>query len=216
MITTNVADFPAPLQPARRPARRALHAGAQAGDAAHRVRGARLPRRLGLEGVPRARHRVRDRASRRVWKSRRSCPNRSSRRRPRPRTGHDENIPFSEVERMVGPELAAKAARHDPRALPGRRRVRRESGDHHRRHQVRIRSRRRSAGPGRRGADAGFVTLLAGGPVRAGTRPGRRSTSSSCATTWSRSAGTSSRRSRNFPTRSSRERASATWRSSGS
>ena len=107
-------------------------------------------------------------------------------------TGHDENIDRdagrrarrrrSSSTRSSGSslELYRFGAEHARRAR-----------DHHRRHEVRVRARRRrDARPRRRGADAGLVALLAGGRVRAGPARSRRSTSSSCATTARRSAGT--------------------------
>ena len=53
-------------------------------DAPDRVRGARLPLRLGLEGLPADRRGVRDRRARPACASRTSCPSRSSRPPPRP------------------------------------------------------------------------------------------------------------------------------------
>ena len=68
----------------------------------------------------------------------------------------------------------------------------------------------------RRGADARLVAVLAG--RRATSRGGRspRSTSSTCATGWRRSTGTSRRPGPSCPTRSPQARARATWRPTSS
>ena len=78
-------------------------------DAADRVHRARLPRRLGLEGVPRAPGRCTASRSRRAASSRTGSPSRSSRRRRRRPTGHDVNISFDEAAALVGAELAERA-----------------------------------------------------------------------------------------------------------
>ena len=79
--------------------------------------------------------------------------------------------------------------------------------------------RRRPAGrrphhPDRRGAHAGFLALLAEGSATARAARNRASTNSSCATISSGSAGTSSRRCRRCPTMSWRRRARNTSRRS--
>ena len=72
----------------RRPAggRRAGDALPAPGDAAGRVRRARLPHRVRPEGLPDDRRRVRHRAAARAGRRLRGCPSRSSRRRPRRRS----------------------------------------------------------------------------------------------------------------------------------
>ena len=114
-------------------------------------------------------------------------------------TGHDENISFEHVLRLIGEDLAQAAARSHARHLHARRGLRGDQGHHHRRHQVRVRLRGRRTGAGRRSADARFFALLAGGDLQAGRRRSSPSTSSSCATTWNRFTGTSSRRRRRLP-----------------
>ena len=155
----------------------------QAGDAPRRVRRARLPDRLGLEGLPGDRRRLRDRAARGL---------RESDRLPEPiftpstkaDVGHDEAIDFEGAVELVGDRaLAERAARRVDRGLPARRRPRARARDHPRRHEVRVRPRRRRhADARRRGADARLLALLARRRVRARPRASRASTSSSCAT----------------------------------
>ena len=82
-------------------------------------------------------------------------------------SGHDENIPFARVVDAVGSEIAAQAAGSDARHLRAGGEVRGDSRDHRRGYEVRVRLRRRRTDPGGRGADAGFVALLAAGPVSA-------------------------------------------------
>ena len=72
-----------PEPPARAAARRPLDRVPAARDAADRVRRPRLPHRLGLEGLPGDRRRLRARARPRACASRTGCPSRSSRRRRR-------------------------------------------------------------------------------------------------------------------------------------
>ena len=85
----------------------------------------RLPLRVGLEGLRRDRRGLRAHAARRACASPSACPSRSSRRRRRPRAGHDENITreprrpsscgaerFAEVERRRARALRASRAAH--------------------------------------------------------------------------------------------------------
>ncbi len=51
LVTADVAKYPAELQKYARPAARTLHAGGARQHGCHRVRGARLSVRFGLEGV---------------------------------------------------------------------------------------------------------------------------------------------------------------------
>ena len=116
-------------------------------------------------------------------------------------TGHDVNISEDEAGTHRRPRDHRNAAQADAAPLLARRRARRAPRHHRRRHEVRVRPRARRPRqgrdhPDRRSADAGFLALLA---ARHRTRPAARSrasTSSSCATTWNRFAGTSSRRCR--------------------
>ena len=78
-LTARVDEYPEPLRALPRPARRPLHAGEARQHGRHRVRGARLPLRLGLEGVPAAGHRVRHPAAARACAKATSCRSRSSR-----------------------------------------------------------------------------------------------------------------------------------------
>ena len=96
---------------------------------------------------------------------------------------HDENIDFEAMVRPSsgsssgpGTSGAARPRRAGPRHRP--RPVRRAAGrcavgrDHPRRHQVRVRPRRRRADPRRRDPDPRFVALLGRGDVRAGRPAG--------------------------------------------
>ena len=91
-----------------RPARGPLDARAQDGAASRRVRGARLPRRLGLEGLPERRARSAASRCRPGCASRTGSSRRSSRPSTKAETGHDENISF---EQMVGASWAPAARR---------------------------------------------------------------------------------------------------------
>ena len=96
--------------PARAPARRPLHRVPPARDAADRVRGARLPLRLRLEGL---------RQHRQVCGHRLPAGLRESDRLPEPiftpatkaTSGHDENITRAQAAQMVGAERFAEAER---------------------------------------------------------------------------------------------------------
>ncbi len=86
-------------------------------------------------------------------------------------TGHDENIPFEKVVGMLGADLANRLRGRDPGDLSQGGVIRRDAGRDHRRHEVRVRPRRRSVDPGRRGAYAGLFALLAFGNLPAGRPP---------------------------------------------
>ena len=144
--------------------------------AADRMRRARLPLRIGLEGLRGDRRGLRHR------RCRPACWNRS--RLPEPiftpatkaQSGHDINISVDDAGGARRSGRARPRARVDAAALRRRRRARRIARHHRRRHEVRIRpaARRRTAGarspdPHRRGADARLVALLA---ARSPTRPG--------------------------------------------
>ena len=114
--TTGDRAEPPDLDRRRRlPARVEQHADELAGRSmlvreaeliADRVRRARLPRRLGLEGVPGERARSAASRSDGPGRSRDSSPSRSSRRRRRPTTGHDENITLrARLPRSSGRDL---------------------------------------------------------------------------------------------------------------
>ena len=76
-----------------------VDAGAQDAAAGHRVRGARVSLGIGLEGIPGDRRGVRRGAARRPARIRPPAAARSSRRPPRPSTGHDINISRSRGRR---------------------------------------------------------------------------------------------------------------------
>ena len=107
---------------------------------ADRVRGARLPVGLGLEGVS---------ADRAASAASTLPPGlRESDRLPEPiftpatkaESGHDVNISEEEAGRLVGADLVARLKALTLEIYQPRRRARRVEGDHHRRHQVRIRA----------------------------------------------------------------------------
>ena len=77
---------PLPLRRRARGGRRTGDAGAEAGDVPGRVRRARLPLRLGLEGIQGRAARSAGSSCRRTCSSPTSCRSRSSPRRPRPRS----------------------------------------------------------------------------------------------------------------------------------
>ena len=143
---------------------------------------------------------LRHRAARRAARIRPPARSRSSRRPPRPQSGHDINISEAEAAALVGADVVLARVR-DLTLAPLRRgrRARRVARHHRRRHEVRVRPDRRerpgrgSRDPDRRGADARLVAVLAAGRLPARAARSRASTSSSCATTSSASAGTSSR-----------------------
>src|SRR5690348_10865301 len=82
-----------------------------------------------------------------------------------PSGSHDENIGFDAVVQAIGTDLAEQVRGH-ARDLHLRGEVRSGARHHHRRHQVRVRHRRgRQAVRDGRDADAGFLALLAGGPI---------------------------------------------------
>ena len=82
-------------------------------------------------------------------------------------TGHDENVSFEHVVSLIGEDLAKRLRDLTLEIYCARGALRRDEGHHHRRYEIRIRLRGRRAGARRRGADAGFVALLAGGDVQA-------------------------------------------------
>ena len=109
LVRPHAGDLREP--PARAPRGRTLDRVPAARDAADRVRRARLPRRLRLEGLHGDRRGLRSRAARRARPSPRSCRSRSSRPRRRPTTGHDENIDREQAAELVGAERLAEVER---------------------------------------------------------------------------------------------------------
>ena len=171
-------------------------------DAPDRVRRPRLPRRLGLEGLPRDRRGLRASAAGGLAESQ-QLPEPIFTPATKAQTGHDENITRDEAAELVGAELFAEAERislalyrfgaeyaaargiilADTKFELGLDRTGRSC------------SATRRSRPTRRGSGRPTATRPAG--------RSRRSTSSSCATTASRSAGTRRRPGPSFPTRSS-------------
>ena len=189
MISCDPTDFP---ETAGDVAGRAMLVRATRPDPA-RVRRARLPVRRRLERVPGAGHGRR--ASR--------CPPglRQAEQLPEPlftpttkaESGHDLPLTADEAVELVGRRRVRAAARPLAAALRARRRARRERGLDARRHEVRVRRARRRDHRDRRDDDARLVAVLAarGVPRRRPRR--RRSTSSTCATSWTAPAGITSR-----------------------
>ena len=133
-----------PEPPARDPRRRPLDGVPAARDAADRVRRPRLPRpaRAGRTTCATARsagHALPEG----LRESERAAGSRSSRRRRRRVEGHDENIDAREAAELVGEERFREVERVSHRALRVRRGACRRARDHHRRHEVRARPRRR-------------------------------------------------------------------------
>ena len=121
-------------------------ARAAAGDAARRVRRARLHHRLGLEGLPGDRLGLRHRAARRACASPSSCPSRSSRRARRPRSATTRRSTSSSAAELVGDRALMERVRDVSIALYSlRRRPRARARRDPRRHEVRVRPRRRRA-----------------------------------------------------------------------
>ena len=202
LVSTDVADLPAGVADGRPRPGRADHAVPQGRDAPDRVHRARLPLRLGVEGVP-------GRAARCTA---RPCPAglQESDQLPEPvftpstkSDVHDENISFERAVDLVGDGAGHQGPRHLARALRAGRRDGPRARDHHRRHQVRARARRRRARAVRRGADARLQPLLAASTSGSPASRRRASTSSRCATTSTASTGTRTRRRRRCPPRSS-------------
>ena len=78
------------------------------------------------------------------WRARNWSP-RSSARRPRPRPAMTRTSRSARMREVVGDEVAVRAGEHEPRRLHARREDRPRAGHHHRRHQIRVRPRRRTA-----------------------------------------------------------------------
>ncbi len=144
------------------------------------MRRARLSRRIRVEGLPAHGRRLRDRASRWPPPGRAASPahlHAGDQGRVRPRREH-------RLRDRRGPRRARNgghAAAAHARVLRAGRRHRGEPGHHRRGHEVRVRATGRSPPPGRRGADARFVPVLARRPlcprpvaavVRQAVRPG--------------------------------------------
>ena len=96
------------------------------------------------------------------------CPSRCSPRRPRPPTGHDENISFDAAVDLVGPELAEEARRISLAAYRQGAELAAERGIIIADTKFELGLIDGAAGHLRRGADPGLVPLLAGRPMGAG------------------------------------------------
>ena len=121
------AMFPAAARAHADVAARPDDAGAAHGAGADRVRGARLPVGIGLEGIPADRPRLRHRAARRPAASPTGCPSRSSRPPRRPRAATTRTSARRRPARLVGETAREAAQGADARNLPARRRARGES-----------------------------------------------------------------------------------------
>ena len=116
--------------------------------------------------------RLRHQAARRPDASPTSCPSRSSRRPPRPTSGHDENIDARGGRAIVGAELAdaGRASARSTSTAP-RPTTPPSAASSSPTPSSSSASTRRRAHPDRRGADARLLALLAGRPVRARPAP---------------------------------------------
>ena len=204
-----------PEPPARAARRRPLDRVPPAGDAADRVRRARLHRRLGLEGLPRDGRGLRPPAARRASRVGAAAgadlhagdegadrPRREHRPRRRRRARRRGALRRGRADRARALPLRVGATRATRGIILADTKL--EFGI----------DERRSARARRRGVHARLVALLAGRRVRSPAERSRRSTSSSSATTASRSAGTRPTRARSCRTTSSPARARATSRRS--
>ena len=206
LITRRPVEVPAPHSARPGRAGRPGDAGAAGGGRARRVRGPRLPHR--------------GRAGRTTGGPAGVCGIQlpaglvESERLPEPiftpttkaATGHDVPLTFEEMAELVGEGLADRLKELTLALYAFARRTRSAAGHHPRRHQVRVRLRRRRADPDRRGPDAGLVAVLAGGHGTTRAGGSRRSTSSTCGTGWTRAAGTTSRPRPSCPPTSSSRR----------
>ncbi|GIW74029.1 MAG: hypothetical protein KatS3mg103_0551 [Phycisphaerales bacterium] len=150
------------------------HPGRPRPGAAHRVRGPRLPRRLGLARLPAHRH------DQRGGPARRPAPVRSAARADLHPQHQGEATRARRADRLCrrrrasGPAAGRGPSRTLAGHLPRRRRARAGAGDHPGRHQVRVRPADGSnpwcarADARRRGPDARQLALLARRPLRAG------------------------------------------------
>ena len=206
-----------PESPARRARGRTLDGVRAARDAADRVRRARLPLRLRLEGLRRDGRGVRSPAARGARRVAAAAAADLHARRRRPTTGHDENI-----DRAAAVELDRRGALRRGRGR-SRSRSTRSSPSYARKRGIILADTKLEFGLDQEGrlvlGDEAFTPdssrfWPADEYGRAQRR--RRSTSSSCATTASRSAGTRRRPARSCPTTSSPARAPATSRRSSS
>ncbi len=182
-------------------------------DAAHRhrVRGARLPVGIGLEGISRERHGVRHHAAGGPRRNRTVCPRRSSRRRPRRPAATTSTSTKPRPRACWETRRCLRAcARSRSSCTPGPRPMPSRAG---------------SSWPTRNSSSASTATRCssstkrsrptprASGPLTSTlpAAPSRASTSSSSATISSRFAGTSSRPCRRCPTMSWPGRGTSTW-----
>jgi hypothetical protein len=126
-----------------------------------RVRRARLPRRLGSQGVPRRAGPSAGSRSRRGWSPASRLREPIFTPATKEQEGHDVNITFEEMSQRIGADLAAELRALTLSLYAARRRARRPARDPHRRYQVRVRPERRARRLDRRGAHARLLPLLA-------------------------------------------------------
>ena len=144
--------------------------------AGHRVRRARLPVRVGLEGIPEDRARCAASAARRPARIGSAARADLHARPPRPRAATTSTSPKPRPAKSSAARALPKSRDLSLAGLQPGRPPRRRPRHHRRRHEIRVRrdgcaGPGRAADPDRRSADAGLVALLAG---RRSTRPGGR------------------------------------------
>ncbi len=104
-----------------------------------RVRGAGLPRGIGVEQSTGAAARWRANGFPKDCSTRRGSSRRSSRRPPRRTRGHDENVPFQRMRDALGARIADDLRERSLALYRAGSTRSRRARHHHRRHQVRIR-----------------------------------------------------------------------------
>ncbi len=130
--------------------------------------------------------------------------------------GHDLNISFKEMQKIVGRRPRPEDQEGVPRALPEGLPARPVQGDHHRRHEVRVRPRRRRARPRRRDLHPRFLALLAAADLRPRQVPAEPGQAVRPGLPGDDRLGQAVRAARPARRRSSTRRPRNTWRSTGS
>ena len=108
VIATDPAQFPPELAPTRGGPARTLDALPTHAPGPDRVRGPRISLGIGVEGIPADRQRVRRRRCRPACANPIGCPNRSSRRRRKPRAATTSTSAKPRPARIVGADLIAR------------------------------------------------------------------------------------------------------------